>query len=104
MERTGSVRSIDIATELGFSKPSVSRAMGILKRDGFIDIEESGVITLTEQGMKTASDIYERHNLIADYLETALDVERETALADACRIEHIISDESFQKMKTYLKK
>jgi Mn-dependent DtxR family transcriptional regulator len=104
MERTGSVRSVDIANELGFSKPSISRAMGILKRNGFIEIDESGGITLTRQGLEKASSVYERHNLIADYLETALGVGRETALEDACRIEHIISDESFEKMKVFLQK
>jgi Mn-dependent DtxR family transcriptional regulator len=103
MERNGSVRSIDIAHELGFSKPSISRAMGILKRSGFIDIDENGSITLTQEGLKKAASVYERHNLIADYLETALGVGRETALEDACRIEHIISDESFEKMKAFLK-
>ncbi|MDR1068916.1 MAG: metal-dependent transcriptional regulator [Clostridiales Family XIII bacterium] len=101
-ERTGSVRSIDIANELGYSKPSVSRAMGILKREGFIKIDEDGIITLTKQGNKTASAIYERHVFIADYLERALGVNRETATEDACRIEHIISDESFDRMKSWL--
>jgi Mn-dependent DtxR family transcriptional regulator len=103
-ERNGSVRSIDVARELGFSKPSISRAMGILKRNGFIDIDENGIITLTRQGLEKASAVYERHNFIADYLETALGVKRETALMDACRIVHIISDESFDKMKAFLKK
>jgi len=102
-ERAGNVRAVDIANELGFSKPSVSRAMGILRRDGFIDIDENGSIELTKQGQKTAAAVYERHNLIADYFVKALGVERETALEDACRIEHVISDESFDKMKDWLK-
>jgi Mn-dependent DtxR family transcriptional regulator len=101
-ERTGNVRSVDIANELGYSRPSVSRAMSILRRNGFIETDEDGKIRLTAQGRKTAAAIYERHNLISDYLVKALDVEREIALEDACRIEHVISDESFDKMKAWL--
>jgi Mn-dependent DtxR family transcriptional regulator len=98
----GNVRSIDVATELGFSKPSISRAMGILKNAGYIEIDGSGNIHLTEMGKKTAEDIYERHRLIARYFMEALGVDREHALQDACRIEHVISAESFGKIKGWL--
>jgi Mn-dependent DtxR family transcriptional regulator len=76
--------------------------MSILKRNGFIEVDEDGKILLTAQGRKTAAAVYERHNLIADYLGKALGVEREIALEDACRIEHVISDEAFDKMKAWL--
>ncbi len=97
-ERNGVVRSIDIANELGYSKPSVSRAMSILKREGHIEIDESNHITLTQSGMAIADKIYERHNLLARFFEK-LGVDKETALNDACRIEHVISPITFQKIK-----
>ena len=97
-ERNGVVRSIDIANELGYSKPSVSRAMSILKREGHIEIDESNHITLTQSGMAIAEKIYERHNLLARFFEK-LGVDKETALNDACRIEHVISPITFQKIK-----
>jgi Mn-dependent DtxR family transcriptional regulator len=98
----GNVRSIDVATELGFSKPSISRAMGILKKVGYIEIDSSGNIHLTDIGKKTAEDIYERHRLIARYFVEALDVDQTHALQDACRIEHVISAESFGQIKKWL--
>lgn len=103
-KRLGYVRSIDVATELGFSKPSVSRAMGILKADGYIIIESNGNICLTDKGMEKASSVYERHVVITRYLSEVLGVELHTAEADACRIEHIISQETFEKIKTHLEK
>jgi Mn-dependent DtxR family transcriptional regulator len=99
----GNVRSIDVATELNFSKPSISRAMGILKREGYIEIDNNGNIHLTEMGKKTAEGIYERHRLIARYFVEALEVDRAVALQDACRIEHVISAESFGRIKQWLK-
>ena len=98
-QRNGSVRSIDIANELGYSKPSVSRAMSILKKSGYILMDRSGNITFTEKGEKTASDIYERHQLITKYLMMTLDIDEATASEDACRIEHVLSKESFAKIK-----
>jgi Mn-dependent DtxR family transcriptional regulator len=101
-QRNGSVRSIDIAHELNYSKPSVSRAVGILRREGYITVDADGNIELTNKGKKLAGDLYERHTLIAEYLIEALAVDREIAALDACRIEHIISAEAFGKMKEWL--
>ncbi len=103
-KRLGYVRSIDVATELGFSKPSVSRAMGILKTDGYITIEANGNICLTDKGMEKASSVYDRHVTITRYLSEVLGVELHTAENDACRIEHIISQETFEKIKMHLEK
>jgi Mn-dependent DtxR family transcriptional regulator len=98
----GHVRSIDVATELNFSKPSISRAMGILKKAGYIEIDDSGNIHLTDMGRTTAEAIYERHRLIARYFVEALNVPKEVALRDACRIEHVISAESFRQIKRWI--
>jgi len=95
---------VDIANELGFSKPSVSRAMGILRGEGLIRMDSSGRIELTETGRKAAEDIYERHTLIAEFLEKTLKVSKETAARDACRIEHVVSSETFAKIKSSLRK
>ena len=89
------VRSIDVAEYMGFSKPSVSRGVGILKRDGYLNVDKDGYLTLTEAGIERAQKIYERHTVIRDML-IRLGVDEETASQDACRIEHIISDASFQ--------
>lgn len=97
--RLGYVRAIDVATELNFSKPSVSRALGILKNDGYITVEQSGNICLTDDGMKKASSVYDRHVTITHYLSEVLGVTPSVAEADACRIEHIISEETFLKIK-----
>jgi len=98
-ERNGKVRSVDVAAELDFSKPSVSRAIGILKKEGLIMVDEEGWISLTPEGELRAGAVFDRHNIIADYLSEVLGVDKATALEDACRIEHILSEESFQKMK-----
>lgn len=100
--QNGYVRSIDVANELEYSKPSISRAMGILKEAGLITIEQSGNILLTEAGTAKASAIYERHRVITQYLITTLGIDTDTAGKDACRIEHVISEESFQKMKEFV--
>lgn len=100
--KNGSVRSIDIANELDYTKASISRAMSILKQAGLITVEDGGSIQLTEAGHKRATQVYERHKLIAEYLIKALQVDEEIAAADACRIEHVISDESFQKIKDWV--
>ena len=94
----GYVRSIDIARELGFSKPSVSRAVSVLKNDGYITFDPNGMILLTEKGQEIADKIYDRHNVITRYL-MSIGVSEETAKSDACRMEHVISDESFEKIK-----
>jgi Mn-dependent DtxR family transcriptional regulator len=100
-QEKGLVRSIDVAEYMGFSKPSVSRAMGILKSHGYIIVEEDGNLKLTEEGRSIAEKIYERHELITEYL-VKLGVSEETAEEDACRIEHIISNESFMAIKKHI--
>lgn len=98
-KRNDIVRSIDVAAELGFSKPSVSRAMGILKKEGYITMDEKGHILLTEKGQKVAGNIYERHNNIAKFFMEILGVSEENALKDACRIEHDLSNETYGKIR-----
>jgi len=92
------VRSIDVAKHLGFSKPSVSVAMRRLRENGYVTMNDSNYLLLTESGMDIASKIYERHNILSKYL-MSIGVDSETALNDACRIEHVISDTSFSKIK-----
>lgn len=101
--RQGFVRSIDVANELGFSKPSISRAMSILRDNGYITIELGGNIVLTDKGKETAGNVYERHVLITEFFVKVLGVDKEIAEKDACKIEHDISDETFLKMKKFLK-
>lgn len=96
------VRSLDVANEMGFSKPSVSRAMGILKTDGYIEMDEKSHITLTDKGLKVAKRIYERHILITELL-TSIGVDKKTAEEDACRVEHVISDKTFKAIKKHIK-
>ena len=100
--KLGSVRSIDVANALGLSKPSISRAMGILRDNGYLTMEPNGNLELTEKGIETASAIYERHRLITRFLSEVLGVSSETAEDDACRIEHIISEETFEAFKRFL--
>ncbi|MBQ9988164.1 MAG: metal-dependent transcriptional regulator [Clostridia bacterium] len=97
--RQASVRSVDVANELGYSKPSISRAMGILRRNGYVTIGSDGALLLTELGRAMAESIYERHQCIAAFLQKSLGISRETADADACRIEHVISEETFEAIK-----
>lgn len=99
-KKSGCVRSIDVSEYLGYSKPSVSRAMGILREGGYILMEKDGAITLTDSGKKLAETIYERHTVLSELL-IRLGVDEKTATDDACRIEHVISDESFQAIKQY---
>ncbi len=101
-KRNERVRSIDIGAYLGYSKPSVSRAVGILKRDGYITVADDGYITLTGSGSLAAEQIYERHTVLSCML-TALGVDEKTASEDACRIEHVISDRSFAAVKAHFK-
>lgn len=100
--RNGSVRSIDIARELGFSKPSVSRAVGLLKQSEYISIDENGLISLTDLGMEEARRIYERHTILTEFFMETAGVTRKIAEEDACRAEHIISNETFEGIKKYL--
>ena len=99
-EKTGFVRSIDVSEYLGYSKPSVSRAMGILRNGEYITIDKDGSIALTESGKEIARKIYERHTLLTKML-VFLGVSEETAAADACKLEHAISDESFEALKKH---
>ncbi len=101
--KSGTVRSVDISEYMGYSKPSVSRAVGLLKTDGYINVDGGGYITLTESGNKIAEKIYERHTVLAEALKM-LGVTEPAATADACKIEHDISDESFEAIKRHLKK
>ncbi|MBQ1225602.1 MAG: metal-dependent transcriptional regulator [Clostridia bacterium] len=94
------VRSIDISEHLGYSKPSVSRAVGLLKNGGYIVVDKDGFITLTADGKEVAEKIYERHTLLTNFL-ISLGVDEDTASEDACRLEHVISDKSFAAIKRY---
>ena len=102
-QRGTPVRSVDVAEYLDYSKPSVSRAVGLLKSGGYIQTDTDGFLTLTESGLEIAHKIYERHTLITQMLKK-LGVSPETAAADACKIEHAISDESFEALKAYAEK
>ena len=93
-----SVRSIDVASEMGYSKPSVSRAMHLLKDRGYINVETDGAITLTDEGRAIAENIYDRHNVLTEALRR-IGVDEKTAVDDACRVEHYISEETFQAIK-----
>ncbi len=99
----GNVRSIDICEYMGYSKPSVSRAVGLLKNGGYISVNKDGYIILTPEGLEIAQNIYERHTILTSIL-TYLGVDKETAAEDACRIEHVISEKSFDAIKSNLDK
>ena len=100
-ERKGEVRSIDIVNELNFSKPSVSIAMKNLRENGYINMNSDGYITLTDKGAAIANKIYERHTLLSEFL-LKIGVNQKTAAEDACRIEHIISEETFEAIKNHV--
>ncbi len=100
-KRTGAVRSIDVATELNYSKASVSVAMKNLRENGLAAVDKDGYITLTDKGREIAETMYERHTIISDWL-MYLGVSKETASEDACKIEHVISAESFQALKKHV--
>lgn len=97
-KKKGMVRSVDLARHMGFSKPSISHAVGLLKDGGFLAVDSEGFLHLTETGREVAERIYERHMFFTNRL-IAIGVDKETAEQDACRIEHAISDESFQRLK-----
>ena len=99
-QERGTVRSIDVGEYMGFSKPSVSRAMGILKKAGYVAVDADGHLTLTDSGSEIAEKIYERHNLLTEFL-IRLGVDADTAVEDACKIEHHISDASFEAIKKH---
>lgn len=97
----GAVRSIDIAVHMNYSKPSISRAVSLLRENGYILVDKDGYITLTDAGMEIASRIYERHRLLTEWL-TVLGVSPDVAAEDACRIEHDISEETFTRLKEHI--
>ena len=97
-ETLPAVRSIDISEYMGYSKPSVSRAVGLLKSGGYITVESDGTIKLTEEGKTVAAKIYERHRILTEFFKS-IGVSPETADEDACKIEHSISDETLEKIK-----
>lgn len=99
-KKNGFVRSIDVSEYLGYSKPSVSRAMGILRSGEYIVVDKDGAITLTQTGQEIAEKIFERHTVLSRLL-MSLGVSEQTAVEDACKLEHAISDESFQAIKRY---
>ena len=97
------VRSIDVAEALGYSRPSVSRAVGLLKNDGYLTMDQDGFLVLTKKGTETAAKIYERHMLLSAAL-MALGVDEETAAEDACKIEHDISEKSLDAIRAHMKR
>jgi DtxR family Mn-dependent transcriptional regulator len=99
-ERNGAVRSIDVVNETGFSKPSISIAMKHLRESGYVNMDSDGYITLTESGLAVAERIYDRHKLLTRFLVT-LGVDEKTAAEDACKMEHDLSDETFEKLKEH---
>ena len=100
MQKNERVRAIDVGAKLGYSKPSVSRAMGILKKNEYIVVDEDGYITLTEDGKKIAEQLYERHTLLSKML-MSLGVDEKTATEDACKMEHVISEKTFDAIKQH---
>ncbi|MDR1530641.1 MAG: metal-dependent transcriptional regulator [Clostridiales bacterium] len=99
-KKTGAVRSIDIVSEMGFSRPSISIAMKKLREDGLILMDDDGFIKLTGKGLETAEQVYDRHSTLYDWL-VKIGVGEKIAAADACRMEHIISEETFEKIKQF---
>lgn len=99
-QKLDTVRSIDVVEYMNFSKPSVSRAVGLLKNGGFINVDEHGFITLTDVGREVAEKIYERHTVLTRLL-VSIGVDEETAANDACRVEHVISDKTFNAIKEH---
>ena len=101
--KSSTVRAIDVGEYMGYSKPSVSRAMGLLKQAGYVTADEAGFLPLPDAGREIASKIYERHTVLQNLL-MRLGVDEETASADACRMEHVISDQSFQAIRRHVEK
>ena len=102
-QKSGSVRSVDIAENMGYSKPSVSRAVSLLKKGGYIEMAADGLITLTELGINTAKNIFERHTVLSQFL-ALIGVEDQIAATDACKIEHVVSNETILAIKNFIEK
>ena len=103
MEQKGHVRSVDVAEALGVTKPSVSRAMSILRSEGYVTFADTGHIQFTEKGRAKAESVYDRHRYISRFLVLTLGIDDALAAKDACRFEHDISEETFERMKTYVR-
>ena len=101
LKNKGAVRSIDVANHTGYSKPSVSRAVNLLKDNGYLTVDDAGFIALTERGVAVASRMYERHNLLTRFF-IGIGVSEAAAAEDACKIEHFLSDETFEKIKKHM--
>ena len=101
LQKNRIIRAIDISAYLGYTKPSVSRALGILKKNGYIYVSDEGYVSLSPSGKSVAEQLYERHTVLTKML-VSLGVDKNTAADDACRIEHVISDDSFSAIKKYL--
>ena len=101
--KNGIVRSIDVAEHMGYSKPSVSRAVGLLKKGGYLTMAADGVLSLTELGIKTAQSVFERHNILTSFL-IKIGVSEQTASQDACKIEHVVSPETLDAIKNFTDK
>lgn len=101
LKKNGQVRAVDVSEHMGYSKPSVSRAMGLLKKGGYIQVGKDGMIQLTEAGLETAEKIYQRHTVLTNLL-VKMGVDPQVASEDACRLEHAISDQSFQAIRRYI--
>ena len=97
------IRSIDVAEHMGYSKPSISRAIGLLKQGGYVVVDDDGFLRLTDSGLEAAKKVFERHTIVSRFL-IQLGVEEEIAVEDACKIEHVISDASLKAIKAYLEK
>ena len=97
------IRSIDVAEHMGYSKPSVSRAIGLLKKGGYLVVSPDGFLSLTENGIDTARKIFERHTVLSRFLEV-IGVSDEVAAKDACKIEHVVSDETIKAIKNFIEK
>ena len=101
MQERKNVRSIDVCEYMGYSKPSVSRAVGLLRSGGFLSVDEEGFLSLTDAGLEVAEKMYERHQILSGLL-IRLGVDPKVAAEDACKTEHVISDESFEAIKRYI--
>ena len=99
-QKQSSVRSIDVAEHMGYSKPSVSRAVGLLKSGGYLTMDNDGLLVLTDNGITAAKKIFERHTVLSSFLDR-IGVSHDTAATDACKIEHVISDETLDAIKEY---
>lgn len=100
-QKTGATRSIDVAEHMGYSKPSVSRGVGLLKNGGYLTMDKDGTLTLTEKGMERAKSIFERHTVLTSFL-TKIGVSEKSASSDACKIEHVISEETLEAIKIFI--